>query len=239
MRDLIGEFTQTLNRRNARSGPVFSGRFKSVLVEKGAPLLDVCRAVVLAPVTEGLCKKPGKWPWSSFACTAGLENPPDFLSTGWLLGQFGSKTKKAQPKYEKFVKVGAGAEPPVVRHSLLVGSDDFKRQVLGGRSNVAAAVPKGLSRTALKTLFPPDVLGDPARRDARIYQARVKLGCTVSAIGLAVGLHPATISRIARAKEEEVGGWGGGGKKERASGRRGAGEKGGVKDERKRKAGGR
>jgi hypothetical protein len=83
------------------------------------------------------------------------------------------------------------------------------------------------------------VIEDPTRRDDQIYEVRSAQGCTLSAIGLAVGLHPSTISRILRAKEEELGGWGDGGKKERASGRRGAGETGGVKSGRKRKAGGR
>jgi hypothetical protein len=91
----------------------------------------------------------------------------------------------------------------------------------------------------LKSLFPPEVIGNPTRRDALIYKARSAQGFTLSAIGLAVGLHPSTISRILRTKEAELGGWGDGGKKELASGRRGAGEKGGVKSERKRKAGGR
>ncbi len=240
MRDLIGEFTQTYNRCDNRTGPVFGGRFKSSLVEEGTPLMEVCRAVVLAPVAGGLCKKPGKWPWSSFAATAGLVARPDFLSVEWLLGQFGAKAKKSRPKYEKFVKLGVGGEPPAVRHGFVVGSEGFERQVLSGRLKSAKASSKRVSRTALKSLFPPEVIGNPTRRDALIYKARSVEGCTLSAIGLAVGLHPATISRITRAQEAEQGGWGDGGKKELASGRRGAaGEKGGVKSERKRKAGGR
>jgi len=239
MRDLIGEFTQAYDRRADRTGSVFGGRFKSVLVEGGAPLLEVCRAVVLAPVAEGLCKKPGKWPWSSFAATAGQVAPPDFLNVEWLLGQFGVKAKKAQPKFEKFVKMNARGEPPVVRHGFVVGSEGFERRVLSERPRSAGAPSKRVSRAALKRLFPPEVVGDPTRRDALIYQARSAEGCTLSAIGLAVGLHPATISRILRKKEAELGGWGDGGKKARTSGSRGAGAQGGVKDERKRKAGGR
>jgi hypothetical protein len=239
MRDLIGEFTQTYNRRDNRTGPVFGGRFKSVLVEKGAPLMAVCRAVVLSPVEGGLCKKPGKWPWSSFGATAGLVKPPDFLSADWLLGQFGAKAKKAQPRYEKFVKLGVPGGRPLARHAAVVGSEDFERQIEKRRSGLARVPTKRVSAAALKARFPPEVLADPQLRDSRIYEVRSAQGCTLSAIGRAVGLHPATISRIARAKEAELGGWGDGGKKERSSGRRGAGEKGGVKSERKRKAGGR
>lgn len=236
---MIGEFTQAYNRRVGRTGPAFGGRFKSVLVERGVPLMEVCRAVALAPVAGGLCKKPGKWPWSSFAATAGLVKPPDFLSVDWLLGQFGIKARKAQPKYEKFIKLGVGGEPPVVRHGFVAGSEGFERQVLNGRAKGAEAPSKHVSRSALKSLFPPEVIEDPTRRDDQIYEVRSAQGCTLSAIGLAVGLHPSTISRILRTKEAELGGWGDGGKKERASGRRGAGEKGGVKSGRKRKPGGR
>jgi hypothetical protein len=205
MRDLIGEFTQSYNRRINRTGPVFGGRFKSVLVEKGTPLLEVCRAVVLAPVAGRLCKKPGKWPWSSFAATAGSEDAVAFLTTDWLLGQFGGKARKSQPKYEKFVKLGAGIKPPEVRRGSILGTASFERQVLSGRPKSAQSPPKRAPRASLKSLFPREVLDDPRRRDAQIYKARVEEGCTLSAIGLAVGLHPATISRIARRIETAAG----------------------------------
>lgn len=221
MRDLIGEFTQTFNRRNGRSGSVFAGRYKSAVVEKGVPLLEVCRAVALAPVADGLCKKPGKWPWCSFGPTAGREAAPGLLTTDWLLGQFGNKPKKAQARYEKFVKLGLGLAPPEIHHATYVGSEKFGKQLLRGAAPATNKPAKKISRPALKALFPAEVLKDRARRDARVHEARATHGYTLSSIAVAAGLHSATVSRIARAKEEEVG-W-------KRGGEAGKGEKGVAK----------
>lgn len=229
MRDLIGEFTQTFNRRNGRSGSVFAGRYKAVLVERGEPLLEVCRAVVLAPVAEGLCKKPGKWPWCSYAPTAGREVAPGLLATDWLLEQFGNRARKAQARYEKFIKLGLGLAPPEIRHATYVGSDEFGKQFLRGTEPATRKPARKIARPALKTLFPPDVLTDRSRRDARVYEARAKHGYTLSSIAMAAGLHSATVSRIARAKEEEAGG--------RMSGRVGEREEGGKDGMKKTKKG--
>lgn len=55
MRQLNGLFTQLINRRHGKVGHVFQGRFKSILVEKEAHLLELCRYVVLNPVRAKLC----------------------------------------------------------------------------------------------------------------------------------------------------------------------------------------
>ena len=67
MRQLNGIYTQAGNRRHRRVGHLFQGRFKAVLVDSDAYLLEVSRYVVLNPVRAGTVKKPGAWPWSTKA----------------------------------------------------------------------------------------------------------------------------------------------------------------------------
>jgi REP element-mobilizing transposase RayT len=50
MRQLNGVYTQEFNRRHRRTGHVFQGRFKAILVERDAYLLELARYVVLNPV---------------------------------------------------------------------------------------------------------------------------------------------------------------------------------------------
>ena len=50
MRQLNGVYTQLVNRAHGRVGHVFQGRFKGILVEKDAYLLELSRYVVLNPV---------------------------------------------------------------------------------------------------------------------------------------------------------------------------------------------
>jgi putative transposase len=50
MKYLNGTYTQYFNRRHQRVGHVFQGRFKAILVQKEAYLLELARYIVLNPV---------------------------------------------------------------------------------------------------------------------------------------------------------------------------------------------
>ncbi len=54
LRYLNGVYTQRFNRRHQRVGHLFQGRFKAILVEKEAYLLELCRYVILNPVRAGM-----------------------------------------------------------------------------------------------------------------------------------------------------------------------------------------
>jgi REP element-mobilizing transposase RayT len=63
MRQLNGIYTQSFNRRNQRVGHLFQGRFKAILVEKEAHLLELCRYVVLNPVRVKGGASAQSWKW--------------------------------------------------------------------------------------------------------------------------------------------------------------------------------
>jgi len=50
MRQLNGVYTQRFNRAHERTGHVFQGRYKAILAQKEAYLLELARYVVLNPV---------------------------------------------------------------------------------------------------------------------------------------------------------------------------------------------
>ena len=62
MRRLNGVYTQTFNRRHRRVGHVLQGRYKAILVDRDAYLLELCRYVVLNPVRARLVEDPAEWP---------------------------------------------------------------------------------------------------------------------------------------------------------------------------------
>jgi REP element-mobilizing transposase RayT len=66
MRQLNGVFTQYSNRRHRRSGHLFQGRYKAILVDADTYLLELARYVVLNPVRAGMVADAGDWPWSSY-----------------------------------------------------------------------------------------------------------------------------------------------------------------------------
>ena len=80
MRRLNGTYTQAFNRRHERVGHVLQGRFTSILVDKDAYLLELCRYIVLNPVRAKLVRTVHAWPWSSYRATAGRASIPPWLA---------------------------------------------------------------------------------------------------------------------------------------------------------------
>jgi hypothetical protein len=108
MRQLNGVCTQRTNHRHGLVGHLFQGRFKAILVERDAYLLELARDVMLDPVPAGIVAKAGDWPWSSYRAMVGEEPAPAWLETDWVLGQFGEERSRVQGGYAAFVRQGIG-----------------------------------------------------------------------------------------------------------------------------------
>ena len=85
MRQLNGVYTVRFNRRYGRVGHLFQGRYKGILVDKSAYLLELNRYIVLNPVRAGMVDSPRKWLWSSYLQTLGLADSPNSRGTGSVL----------------------------------------------------------------------------------------------------------------------------------------------------------
>lgn len=112
MRQLNGSYTQWSNRRHRRVGHLFQGRYKAILVDKDAYLLELCRYVVLNPVRAKAAKSSGLWRWSSYRVMMGVESAPKWLSAEAVLAQFGHSRTVARQRYERFVAQGMQMKSP-------------------------------------------------------------------------------------------------------------------------------
>ena len=63
---LFNSYTQAFNRQQHRSGTLFEGRAKSILVDTDEYVLHLCRYIHLNPVRAGLVMHPGEWPYSNY-----------------------------------------------------------------------------------------------------------------------------------------------------------------------------
>jgi putative transposase len=97
------------NRKHNHVGHLFQSRYGAELIETESHLLESCRYIVLNPVRAGLCRRPGRWPWSSYRATAGYDSPPSFLAADWVLRQFSDDRRRAALRYVEFVADGIGA----------------------------------------------------------------------------------------------------------------------------------
>ncbi|MBH0181444.1 MAG: addiction module toxin RelE [Nitrospira sp.] len=204
MRQLNGVYTQAFNRRHQRVGHVLQGRFKAIIVDRDSYLLELCRYVVLNPVRAKTTRKPDSYLWSSYRATAGLAPTPPYLTIDWLLSQFGQQRVAAQGKYQTFVAEGIGQSSPweEVRGQVLLGSERFVEQLSPGLRDkqLMKEIPRRqrfAARPTLSQLFGSKTRTDLVRRNEAIRRAHLDHGYSLSEIGHAVGLHYATISRIA------------------------------------------
>ncbi len=207
MQLLNGVYTQRFNRASKRSGHVFQGRFKAILVEKESHLLELARYVVLNPVRAKMVRAAKDWPWSSYRATAGLSETPEFLTIDWILSQFAPKRALATRGYRRFVSQGRGVDIwDELRAGSLLGSDKFVEEM---RPRLAEAPfdpnilrrERSAARPTLQDLF-SDV-ADKETRNQRIHDAVRVHHYTLQEVGDFLGLHFSTISVIARRMSEK------------------------------------
>lgn len=132
MRQLNGVYTQRFNRRHGRTGHLFQGRFKAILVERDAHLLALARYVVLNPVAAGLARAAADWRWSSYRATAGLEKAPEWLETEWTLDQLAPARREAVKRYRQLAndpKAAVYTPWKEVRGQVFLGSEAFLADV--------------------------------------------------------------------------------------------------------------
>ena len=202
MRQLNGIYTQNFNLRHRREGPVMHGRFKAILIQRDPFLLEMCRYIVLNPVRTKTVRQPEKYRWSSYCSTAGLADCPDFLSPDWMLRQFGKQKKSAELQYQTYVHAGVGQNSPWInlRRQILLGDDEFIANMEALLSDVGEIREFQLkqrrsNRPTLARLFAK--VKDKTQRNDAIRSAHIQHLYSLNEIGQFVGLHFATISKIA------------------------------------------
>ncbi len=127
MRYLNGVYTQRFNRINLRTGHVFQGRYKAILVEKYAYLQKLSRYIVLNPVRAFMVERAENWYWSSYGMTVEISYCPKWFDREWVLGSFGREEKTAIKNYIQFVADGMQQSSPwlELKNQIYLGSDDF------------------------------------------------------------------------------------------------------------------
>jgi putative transposase len=111
MRQLNGVYTQDFNRRHRRVGHLFQGRYKAIVVEQDAYLVELSRYLHLNPVRVGEVSTAWNFPWSSAAAFVGRARAPEYLVVGAVLGPFGRRLSTARRRYGAFLM--EGVEPGV------------------------------------------------------------------------------------------------------------------------------
>lgn len=199
MRHLNGVFTQTSNRRHKRTGHLFQGRFKAILVDRDAYLLELTRYVVLNPVRAGMVKHAGDWPWSSYGAMVGDATKPSWLAVDGLLSQFSTRRGEARQRFLRFVLEGVGQESlwGRLQQQIYLGDEKFVR-----RMQKKAPAPDEMTIPRAQRRAPAPSLASIAERhrdrDEAIVAAYATGAYSYREIADHFGLHLVSVGRIVR-----------------------------------------
>ena len=139
MRHFLVSYTVRFNRRNGRSGHVFQGRFKSLLVDEDEYLLPLSRYIHLNPIRISQfknaeftkkCEYLKKYSWSSFPGYCDLRKRTKLIGYDWFLSTyFGEDTAKGRRQFRDYVynAIDNEIENPFedVLHQSILGAQDF------------------------------------------------------------------------------------------------------------------
>jgi len=200
MRQLNGVYTQHFNRRHGQGGPLFQGRFRSILFEARLYLLPLCRHIELNPVRLGASTTPQKYRWSSFRASVGAAKSPAWLHTEARLKKFESADDPGL-MYREYVKAGIDAESPLTNRSaqVLLGSPKFLNEmqpILNGEKLAKRGPVKVGRRRSLSALFKNIQDKSRGERNELIRLAHLEHAYTLMEVGDALGLHYTTVSKV-------------------------------------------
>ena len=198
MREINGVYSQAFNRRHGRVGHVLQGRFKALLVDRDAYLLELSRYIALNPVRAGCCAAPGDWRWSSYRALMGQAGAPDWLAVKQTLDLFSADLTVARRAFARFVAEGTTSVIPAATAQFVLGDDSFVEKILTRAKPTSSEVPRQ-QRVRQSLAAYERVASD---RDTAIQAAYRSGDYTLAQIGKHFGLHYATISRIARGKPD-------------------------------------
>ena len=209
MRRLNGVYTQAFNRRHRRVGHLFQGRYKAIVVDKDAYLLELCRYIVLNPVRAQAVKKPQSWAWSSYRATLGQTTAPPWLAAAKVRALFANRGA-----YRRFVEEGIGADAPwaKLRGQIYLGREPFLKRVA---HHLPRRPKMGIARSYFQPLRPDALAVEAAvakayriassqvmnRASGAAYKAAVYLLRRAANLPLAevakrAGVSPARVSQI-------------------------------------------
>ena len=200
MRHLNGVYTQATNRRHRRTGHLFQGRYKAIVVDGDAYLLELGRYIMLNPVRANMVPTPGDYVWSSYRTTVGAVVAPPWLSIDPLLAAFGPSRSAAVGRFKSFVAAGvtAGSLDERVSRSIFLGDEVFVKNVQA----LAEDKWEDFDIPHIQRRAPPPPLSQLAQRhpdrDAAMIAAHATGEYSYAQIARFFGVHFTTVGRVVR-----------------------------------------
>ncbi len=105
MRHINGVYTQRFNRRHGCGGPLFRGRYKSILVNGDSYLLQLVRYIHRRPVKAGVASKLDGYMWSSHKGYVSVAKKWRWLYKEFVFSLLTKNREEWVKAYWKFVSI--------------------------------------------------------------------------------------------------------------------------------------
>jgi len=133
MRHINGIYTQRYNRLKKTDGPLFRGRYKAILVDKDAYLLQLSRYIHQNPIEiKGAKPKLDNYTWSSYPAYIAKTAPPQWLERDTIYQLLGQRQRYTG--YRAFVAEGIDDELKKFYNkgniAAVLGNSLFKKSIL-------------------------------------------------------------------------------------------------------------
>ena len=143
VRHLNGLYTQYFNRTYKSDGPLFRGRYKSIVVESDSYLLELVRYIHRNPLQAGLVKRLEDYRWSSHRMYISRSNEVNWLHKDYVLSMLEADKQSRRQAYIDFMKQEAADMISKLYNKgklpLLLGTKEFINDIrhrYQGRSNI-------------------------------------------------------------------------------------------------------
>lgn len=134
MRHINGVYTQRYNRLKRTDGPLFRGRYKAIVVDAEAYLLQVSRYIHRNPIETKppLAARLENYPWSSYPGYLGKVNTPVWLKRGLVYSMLGKRRR--YEGYKAYVEQGIDEEIQQFYSkgniASVIGGKEYRQQLL-------------------------------------------------------------------------------------------------------------
>lgn len=219
MQFLNTSYTIYYNIKHGRSGHLFQGRFKSILIDQDSYYDQLVGYIHTNPVTAKMVTDPSKYRWSSYGSY--IYGSSAYVDLGRVRECLGHDLKR----HKDFVKDPSNCEDPSkeIRAGFLLGDENFIDDKLSRLSEMTKIKDFAYKRVLIVRVSPEKIINSVSAhygmnideliksvkrpmtaKKAAIYLLQTKAGLTNIEIGNMFNMHASAISKAANNFEKEM-----------------------------------
>jgi REP element-mobilizing transposase RayT len=208
MQYINGSYTTYVNIKKKRSGHLFQGRYKAIIVDVDNYLLELSRYIHLNPVRAKMVEKPEEYQYSSYRAYINGKQEQT-LTKELIMGMITTHKKESPKRYKAFVEsaINTESDSPLKETygGIILGKTGFIKETLKRLKKEHLQEEEIANRRELRTIYGVEEIIDmvsnhfhikkdeitennkPEQRKITLYLIKKHTGATNKAIGEVFG----------------------------------------------------